>query len=128
MGLDLSHIKPIKIIDEDKFYDYFTIEELSNFPYYIAKHLDFIVDKDFEEYEIEKVIYFEEIGYQRKSVNKNFHSDFVDGIYLDLETVKKAFNYLEPKYKFELEDLQSNFQTNFIDNFEEGESIFWVSW
>jgi hypothetical protein len=58
-----------------------------------------------------------------------FYSDFQnDGIYYDLQSVKKAYHYLEGDHISSKQELQINFQKNFIDNFVEGESIFLISW
>ena len=59
----------------------------------------------------------------------SFYSDFKnDGIYCDLQSVKKAYNYLKADHISTLAELQSNFQKSFIDNFIEGESIFHINW
>jgi hypothetical protein len=58
-----------------------------------------------------------------------FYSDFGnDKLYFDLQSVIKAYQYLEADHISTLVELQANFQKNFIDNFEEGESIFHISW
>jgi len=89
----------------------------------------FIVDKDCEEFGVSKVIYFQQEGYQRKGMNSKFYSDFEnDKLYFDLESLRKAYNYLEADRINSLKELQQNFQENFIDNFIEGKSIFQVSW
>ena len=60
---------------------------------------------------------------------KRILSDFRnDGFYFDLPSIKKAYQYLEGDHINSLKELQENFQKNFIDNFIEGESIFFVSW
>jgi hypothetical protein len=75
------------------------------------------------------VIYFKELGFQRKGMNSKFYKDFENGKpYLDIETVKIACKYLQADHISSLEELQQNFQKNFIDSFVEGESIFYASW
>jgi hypothetical protein len=75
------------------------------------------------------VIYFKEIGYQRKGMSSKLFKDFEnEKPYLDLDTVKKVCKYLQADHISSLEELQQNFQKNFIDNFIEGESVFYASW
>jgi hypothetical protein len=62
-------------------------------------------------------------------MSSRFYKDFQnDKPYFDLHTVKKAYQYLEADHISSLEELQWNFQKNFIENFVEGESIFFASW
>jgi hypothetical protein len=125
MGLDLDHLKPV----HHESNDYFSIKELSTIPGYVEHQKQFIVEKDFDEFGKENVIYFKSEGSQRKGMRFSFYSDFKNGgIYCDLQSVKKAYNYLEADHISTLAELQSNFQKSFIDNFIQGESIFQVSW
>jgi hypothetical protein len=62
-------------------------------------------------------------------MSNKLYSDFKnDNLYFDLEDVRSAYKYLEADHINTLQDLQENFQKNFIDNFVEGKSIFQVSW
>ena len=129
MGLDLSHWKPMRHIEHKEADAYFSIDELSTLPGYIEQHRQFIVEKDLDEYGKVDVIYFKSEGSQRKGMAFSFYSNFSnDGIYCDLQSVKKAYSFLQADQSNKLSALQSNFQKNFIDNFIEGESIFHVSW
>lgn len=129
MGLDLQHLTPVHQGNNENLLDYLSLEDLSDSPDYIARHASSFVDKDFDEYGIEKVIFFEKKGYQRKGMGDSFYSDFKnDGIYFDLQSVIRAYNYLEADHISTLTELQHNFKQNFIDNFVDGESIFRVSW
>jgi hypothetical protein len=128
MGLDVSHVVPGLDTSKDGLLEYFTLEELSAFPDYIQRHNHLIVENEVEEGK-ENVIYFKEIGYQRKGMNSMFYKDFENGKpYLDIEAVKKAYKYLQADHINSLEELRQNFQENFIDNFIEGESVFYASW
>ena len=125
MGLDLGHFKPVL----HEAIDYFSVDELSALSRYVEHQKQFIVEKDFDEFGKENVIYFKSQGSQRKGMGFSFYSDFKnDGIYCDLQSVKKAYNYLKADHISTLAELQSNFQKSFIDNFIEGESIFHTSW
>ncbi|MFM2266746.1 MAG: hypothetical protein RL757_186 [Bacteroidota bacterium] len=78
---------------------------------------------------IQKVLYLREKGYQRKGMNEQFYRDFInDKNYYDLKAVQKAAMCLEPTWGDSKEDLQRDFKKLFIDNFVEGESIFFASW
>jgi hypothetical protein len=127
MGLDLWHFSPT--LPKNGLEDYFTVDELNLNPEFLQRHHQLIVEKDFEEYGKSQVIYVQIKGYQRKGVKSSFYSDFKnDGVYFDLDDVLKAFSYLKADHISKLSDLEENFQSHFIDNFIEGESIFHVSW
>ena len=127
MGLDLGHYIPSRQTSETV--DYFLLNELNVRPGYIERHRHLIVEKDFDEFDKNLVMYVKTKGYQRKGMKRKFYSEFKnDGLYFDLESVKKAYHYLEADHISTLSELQENFQKNFIDNFVEGESIFHISW
>jgi len=129
MGLDLSHFIPIENSSGEKVLDYITVDELSVFQGYVERHNKLIIEKDFDEFDKENVIFFESKGHQRKGMSSKFYSDFEnDKLYFDLQSVIKAYQYLEADHISTLVELQDNFQKNFIDNFVEGESIFHISW
>jgi hypothetical protein len=116
MGLDLFHVVPTKI----KGLDGFSRQELSSNPEFIARYKDwFHQDDDYND-----VLYFVDKGYQRKGVIKEFYTDFENCIpYFEKRFVEKAMLYLDLNSPF-----STNFRENFIDNFVEGESIFFASW
>lgn len=129
MGLDLCHAVPILHNSGDGFLEYFTLHELSAYPDYIHKHKHLIVEKDDKDFGKLRVIYFKDVGYQRKGMNKGFYKDFENGKpYFDIETVKKAYHHLHADHINTLESLKQNFQKSFIDSFVEGTSIFYASW
>lgn len=72
------------------------------------------------------VIYWKEIGYQRKGMDPAFYEAFENcKLYFRKEDVLRASTYrsgVDSKY------YQRTFQEEFIDNFIEGESIFLASW
>ena len=127
MGLDISHGVPI-INNIDKILDYFTLEELSSSPDYIRRHESLIVEREDEEGTV-KVMYFKDIGYQRKGMSSKFYTDFENGRpYFDIEEVKMAFTYLQADHIHSLVELEQYFQKFFIDKFIPGESIFYANW
>jgi hypothetical protein len=128
MGLDLRHVVRSYKTPEVEELDYFTKEELRHSPEFLSRNISFLVEKEVEGIETQ-VLYFKEKGYQRKGMSSRFYKDFQnDKPYFDLYTVKKAYQYLEADHISSLEELQWNFQKNFIENFVEGESIFFASW
>lgn len=76
-----------------------------------------------------KVLFYSEKGHQRKGMNNDFYENFINGkIYFDKDAVLKAYNYLEPRPGDNKEELQHKFKEQFIDNFNEGESMFFINW
>ena len=72
-----------------------------------------------------KALFYSKKGHQRKGMNNKFYKDFVNGkLYFDKDSVVKAYSYFDPTQA----ELQQQFKENFIDNFIEGESIFFCSW
>lgn len=129
MGLDLLHYVPMIKLEAEDSADYIEIDDLSSFPEYIERHGRFITEKDFEEYGKSKVIYFETKGYQRKGMSVEFFLDFKnDELHFDLQSIERAYEYLKQDHINTLEELQRNFQENFINNFVEGKSLFLISW
>lgn len=129
MGLDLGHLTPIQKVDDNNVLEFLSLDTLADSPGYITRNEKFIIVLDLAEYGIEKGMYFDSKGYQRKGMQKEFYSDFKnDGIYFDLPSVVKAYGYLVADHISTLTELQLNFQQKFIDNFIEGESVFIVSW
>ena len=127
MGLDIYHVTPAP--KEIRPLEYFTIDELQDSPDFFEKHKHLInfIDNPYEK-QI-PVIYYEEKGHQLKSMNAEFVSVFEnDKLYFDIETVKKAKLFIEAKPDVKQEELEQAFQTNFIDNFVVGESVFFISW
>lgn len=126
MGLDLYHLAPTRNASEGF---YFTIGELNTCKDYVERHEQFIIEEDLDEASESEVIYFESKGYQRKGVKAEFFTCFEnDKPYFNMQDVIKAYRYLDADHINTLSKLQENFKENFIDNFEEGESIFFVSW
>ena len=76
-----------------------------------------------------KVLYWTAKGYQRKGMNKDFYNDFENcKLYFDKTSLLKASSYLQPTWDDNKEELKVYFKTNFVDNFVDGESIFFGSW
>lgn len=74
-------------------------------------------------------LYVDEVGYQRGLMSEGFYKEFRGVGYFRRADVLRASSFLRP-----LDDpeddakLRANFQEHFIENFEEGTSIFDVSW
>jgi hypothetical protein len=76
-----------------------------------------------------KVLFYSKKGHQRKGMNSKFYKDFVNGkLYFDKNSVVKAYSYFDTTLGDSKAELQQQFKENFIDNFIEGESIFFCSW
>lgn len=123
MGLDLRHVTPSAI--KNDLLDYFTRTELRLYPAFIAQHLDLFVEIEDPDTGKDAALFFVEKGYQRKGMIPAFYKDFKNAVpYIDIASVKKAYQYIEPASP----DLLVTFKEQFIDNFIEGESIFFASW
>ena len=128
IGLDISHVVPSAKNSNVEELDYFTIKELSINRGFIERYRHLLVEREDEFGKVE-ILYFTEKGYQRKGMNLKFYTDFEnDKLYFDLPTVLMAYQYLKADHINSLEELQLNFKKNFIENFVEGESIFFASW
>ncbi|MBT1705185.1 hypothetical protein [Chryseosolibacter indicus] len=76
-----------------------------------------------------QVLYWATKGYQRKGMNRNFYDDFENRkLYFDKASVLKASSYLKPTSDDGSHNLKTHFRGNFVDNFIEGESMFFGSW
>jgi intein-encoded DNA endonuclease-like protein len=129
MGLDLFHFIPVMKSDKDEYLEHFEVADFNFSPDYLERNKNFIVEYDAEELGFTSVIYVREIGYQSKGVNSSFYRDFEnDKPYVELQSVKKAYHYLEKSHLRTLQELQQNFQSQFIKNFVVGSSIFCASW
>lgn len=70
MGLDISHSKPT--MKSDSALDYFTLEDLKGNPDFIERHKNLVAQIEGDEDELIDILYFRELGYQRKQMNVNF--------------------------------------------------------
>lgn len=134
MSLALYHCIPVPRNEENtKYLEYFTLDELAHNPAFIQRHNELItdieeIDEDENPY-LTKGIYYKEIGYQSSGMKREFFQDFQDCYpYFYKSDVIKASRYLVTSWGRVPKDLRLNFQANFIDNFKEGESIFFASW
>lgn len=79
-------------------------------------------------YPEQRLLYFEECGYQRKQMTPAFYEYFTnDKLYFSIDEVLLAYQYIEP-WKGSEEATFRNFKENFIDSFEGGISVFMPSW
>src|SRR5688572_2392354 len=116
MGLDLAHYIPVKpseqfdgyeLIEEDDFKSSYAL--MARFEEIVEKHDNGIY-----------FLYYRELGQQRKGMNQTFYKTFQPGYYVEKESVYEAFKYLVGDQLTSLEQRQTDFKLNFIDNFQEG--------
>lgn len=118
MGLDIFHIVACQKTDHTDSSNYLTTEERSMAPFFFHEFDSLLVDIDDETTGQDKVLYYKQIGYQRKGMKKSFYKNFEnDKIHFDFASVQKAYHYLEAGSKQALTELQENYQQNFIRNF-----------
>lgn len=74
-----------------------------------------------------KILYYEEVGYQRKGLNDQFYEDYRNGkIGYFVWTLEELMRYKE-SYCESIED-KEHFQRSIIDNFIEGECCVTFDW
>ncbi len=127
MGLDICHVKPSAKTTET--IEYFTLDELTQNPDFLENHRHLITIIDDGDGEQIPCIYYADKGYQRKRMAAHFFDVFENNkLYFDLDTVIKAKQFIEANADENQEEIEQAFQTGFIDNFIEGESVFFISW
>lgn len=122
MGLDLWHVVPTP--NETSLY--FSLDELSENNEFVARYKDWFktIENEDELSGSEIVLYFNEKAYQRKGMVTKFFDAFDNCLpYFEKRLVEKASFYLDPNSPW-----GSDFKENFLDNFVEGESVFFASW
>ena len=81
-----------------------------------------------------KVIYYNEVGYQRKGLNPKFYSDYREGkigyfVWTKAELERYKDEYCDDTPYFEgRENAKDDFQHNIIDKFTEGEDCVIFDW
>ena len=88
-----------------------------------------------------KVLYFDEVGYQRKGLNTKFYDDYNEGkigyfVWTKEELERYKQDYCDEPYEYIFPkgepartiNPKENFQKNIIDNFTEGEDCVIFSW
>jgi endo-beta-N-acetylglucosaminidase D len=74
-----------------------------------------------------KAFYYQVKGYQRKGMHYTFYENFQNNVrYFDVASVLSAYPYLQASDVQPIDKLQMTFKENFIKNFKEGESLFYV--
>ena len=69
-----------------------------------------------------EVVFYEQIGYQRKGVYAEFYKHYPpDKCLVYKEQILHLYNYILPEY-------QENFKTEFLDKFVEGNTVVFISW
>lgn len=126
MGLDICHVK--LVLPSASTLDYLLVEDFRSNPLFLEGYISLI--REIGEFpDVDKVIYYEEKGYQRKSVAPGFLKAFENGkLYFLKEHVVRAKDFLKADSPVSQLLLEQRFQRDFIDNFIEGESIFFADW
>ncbi|WP_078668445.1 hypothetical protein [Chitinophaga eiseniae] len=79
-------------------------------------------------YPDQTLLHFATYGHQCAQMNARFYEDFTnDRMYFLKADVLRAYGYIQPAKGAEA-STPHNFQKDFIDNFEEGTSIFYPGW
>lgn len=73
-----------------------------------------------------EILYYEEMGYQRKGMSAEFYEYFKkDAYYVEKRDFMKLLDFMDPEnHMYDPE----NIRKNFIDNYEEGKSVLSLSW
>ena len=74
-----------------------------------------------------KVLYTEEVGYQRKGLNGKFYDDYEEGKIGYYVWDKKELERYKQDY-CDSDEAKDNFQHNIIDKFVDGEYVARFSW
>jgi hypothetical protein len=123
MGLEIYHVTPYHKTKDSL--EYFTLDEFQNNLTFLEKHKHLITQNELGS----KVLYYKIKGFHRKRVTHNFIVEFAnEELYFNLRDVKKAKLYIRANPGENQEDLENDFQKNFIDNFIEGESVLFISY
>ena len=124
MGLDLSHIMLTSKEDTDD-YEIVLEEELTENPHLLEVFAGFLTQGE----GTLKFLSCQFLGEQRKGMSNQFYHEFKPGWYFDRKSVERAYHFLQADhYNTSLQHLQDNFQKNFVNNFQEGKSVFHVSY
>lgn len=124
MLLELNHLVPCAK-NTNEFLKSFSLEKLNTSFNYTDKYKKLICADDLEE----NVLFFKSLGYQTRGMSKPFYSQFTnDTLYFKLEDLEKAYKFLSTDMQNNVKHLQKNFRDNFMQNFIEGKSIFYVNW
>jgi hypothetical protein len=126
LGLDIYHVKLSARTSATV--DYFLTGDFEDNPSFLKRYSSLITSVG-EGPDIDKVIYYEEKGYQRKGVAAGFINVFENNkLYFQKEDVIRVKSFLKAENDASQALLEQRFQENFIDNFIEGESIFFINW
>lgn len=128
---------PTDFLDEDGKCDYDKYQAV------VSEHLIVLDIEKIPTYKkVIKVLYCEEVGYQRKGLNHKFYEDYDKGkigyfVWSKAELERYKQDYCDEPYKYvypngkETDTMiypKDNFQRNIIDNFIEGECCVTFSW
>lgn len=122
MGLDICHC--ILVEKNKNSVDHHTVEDFENNIEFLDHHREKIISEDSSE-----IIYYKDIGYIRKQVHEDFLKEYQNNkLYFSKTDVINFKKYLKADNPENQASLEKYFQENFIDNFQENESIFFISY
>lgn len=122
MGLDLFHV----VLTDKPQSEYFTIDNFESAPAFLEKNRHFFFNVNDPDKGATLAAWFNEIGYQRKGMTLDFFEQFENcKLYFDSASVRKAAQHLE--ISPDRAELPQSFLKDFVENFIEGESIFFAS-
>jgi hypothetical protein len=141
---DLEKLKNIAFTDLDSYMHIFVGEENAamqeKIENYVKKHQLHNLERNglniehnnieyssilFSRLETVKGVYFNEVGYQRKSMNAEFYKKFNRYLWGKKEDFELAYNCIESKLYYK--EARAHFKTNFLDTFEFGKSLLCAS-
>lgn len=126
MGLDIYHVK--LVLPSASTLDYLFVKDFESNPSFLEPYTEFITNVGVLP-DVGQVIYYEEKGCQRKRVAPGFLKAFESGkLYFRKEDIVRAKAFLKVDNPVSQLLLEQRFQRDFIDNFVEGESIFFADW
>ncbi|UOQ64847.1 hypothetical protein [Hymenobacter volaticus] len=120
MGLDITLARVVN--SEVNEYDYLLADdspELYPFFHHLIRTKHFA----YEDEELDAEVYFpEDLAYQRKGVVTAFYNDFVNDVCLIRQhEVDRMLTYVDEKHK-------AGFDTSFVKQFREGQTVVIISW
>ncbi|QHS63716.1 hypothetical protein [Chitinophaga agri] len=129
LNTDISKIEKRYSLDPDDTYTFSTQRKFEHPGMLTTANFSYTAISYAMTYEKRKIIYYKEIGYQRKGVKGSFYDDFRnDGSYFSRKDVIRLFGHLDDSNNEDYKWRAENFQQNFLDNFVEGHSILHISW
>lgn len=126
MKLELNHLVPCPK-NTNEYLNSFSLVQLNATINFSEKFSKLICVNELDDNDA--VIYFKSLGYQERGMSKQFYKEFTNHtLYFKVADLEKAYKFLATDMQNKIHHLQKNFRDNFINNFTEGKSVFYVSW